>query len=398
MPQAPSTRRPFRLDRACAVAFLTVFQGMAGAQAAPPAVPDVPPGVNRHNVYAAGAAIRLDNPVDGDLFAAAGKVTIDHPVTGDATLAAGAVSVRSPVAGDVRAIGGDVAIESGIGGELKAAGGNLTVAKSSRVDGDASLAGGLVNLDGKVMGDARINAQRIVVRGEISGNAHLAAEQIDIEPTARFGGSLIHASHRFKLSKDAAVVGAVTREEPAAINGHGESRPSWGAAATAGWGVLSYLGLLAAGALLVLVFPNFLSRVTSEAGKSPWVSLGTGLGVMLGVPVVAVLFIVTVLGIPLGFLAFMLYPLALMLGYLAGVLFIAQRAWRQVSKSAGRPSDGATIGAMAASLLALTLMGLLPFVGKLIALAVTAVGLGACVLEWLHRRRTPTGSPGPSAG
>jgi cytoskeletal protein CcmA (bactofilin family) len=363
--------------------------GLAHAQA----TETVTRAVSGRNVYAASGSVRLAVPVEGDYVGAGGSVTIDAPVKGDALALGGSVDVRGPIGDDLRIGGGNLNVASTVGGELIAAGGNVVLGPAALVERDAFLNGGRITIDGKIAGKLRANAQRIVLNGEVAGDARLVAEQIELGPKARVGGALSHASRDFTQADTAVVTGAVTRDETTSAprERSAERHRAWrwdsGQASWAGT-VLGYFGLLAAGALWVLLFPKFSAAAPDEIRRSPGLSLAIGLGVLAGVPVLAVLLFISLLGIPLGIAAFALYPLLLLLGYLAGVLFVAQRA-RQAMNSAAPPTFRNTIGFVALALLIVMLVSWLPVVGPLAVLVTTIAGLGACVLEWHRRRQGP---------
>ena len=367
-----------------ATAQTTVAEGWATAPAS-------------RNVYSAGGTVRPAGPIEGDFVAFGGRVTLDQAVKGDALLGGGSIEVRAPVGDDLRVAGGDVNIDSTVGGELFAAGGNVVLTKSAQVQQGASLGGGLVTIDGRIVGKLKASAQRIVLNGEVTGDARLIAETIELGPTAKIGGALSHTSREFKRAEGAVVIGPLTREESADTprergpDRHRERHweltgPSWVGT------VLGYLGLVAAGAVLVLLFPKFSAEAPEVIRGSPGLSLATGFGMLVGVPVLAVLLFVTLLGIPLGIAAFALYPLLLLMGYLTGVLFLAQRS-RQALRAGSPATFGSTIGFLALALLVLMLIGHLPVVGPLTVLVTLVLGLGACVIEWYRRRQAPPAAP-----
>jgi uncharacterized membrane protein len=141
----------------------------------------------------------------------------------------------------------------------------------------------------------------------------------------------------------------------------------------------------------VLLFPRFSVEAPQAIRRSPWLALAIGFGMLVGVPVLAVLLVLTLLGIPLGIATLALYPLLLLLGYLTGVMFVAQRIRLAVGKD-GSNAFRTTLAYFALGLLVLLLIGRLPFVGSLTVLATVLFGMGACVLEW-HRRRQETAAP-----
>ncbi len=353
------------------------------------------------NVYLAGGTVRPDGPVDGDLVAVGGRVIADQPVRGDAMLAGGSVDVRGEIGDDLRTFGGDISIESIVNGELKAGAGNLTLTRSAHIRHGAMIGGGLITLDGKVSGRLDATAQRIVINGEIDGDARLFADRIELGPSARISGSLHHASREFQRADGAAVAGPVTSEEPAQAR-HERDRdrdddrrrdsrwqydaPSWVAL------VMGFLGLLAAGAVFLLLFPGIAAEAPARVRAAPWMALASGFGVLVGWPVLALLLLFTLIGIPLGIAALALYPLLLLVGYLCGALFVAERAQQALGRDKASGLAG-RLAVLAVALLLLMLLASLPFVGPLIVFITTIAGIGSCVLVWHQRRQVPALPP-----
>lgn len=359
----------------------------------------------RGNVHGFGGSVRTDAPVGGDFTGFGGRVGVDHAVAGDAMLAGGSVEVRAPVGDDLRAAGGDVNIAGAIGGEVYAAGGSVRLAEGGSVAGDASLAGGSITIDGKVGGKLRAAAQHIVINGEVVGDARLRAERIALGPRAKIGGVLNYRSRLPLHQAEGAIIGGGT-VAAATLDDEDDRRDGWrGAHHGRGYGwhdgmphwfgpvgfgsvfgsAFGFVGVFAVAALFVALLPQFSARLLDAIRSSPWRSLGLGLVALVGVPLLAVLLMITLLGIPLGIAVVALYPLLLLLGFVAGVLFVGQRL-RAALRPDAAPTTASTIGFAALALLLLMLVGWVPIVGALALFAVMVVGLGACVLAVVNRR------------
>lgn len=358
------------------------------------------------NVHGIGGSVRTDGPVGGDFTAFGGRVDIDHAVAGDAMLAGGSVEVRAAVGDDLRAAGGDVNIAGAIGGEVYAAGGNVRLAEGGSVAGDATLAGGSITIDGKVGGKLRAAAQHIVINGEVVGDARLRAERIALGPRAKIGGVLNYRSRLPLHQAEGAIIGggavaAVTLDDEddrrdgwrGAHHGRGygwhDGMPHW--FGPVGFGsvfgsAFGFVGVFAVAALFVALLPQFSARLVDAIRSSPWRSLGLGLVALVGVPLLAVLLMITLLGIPLGIAVVALYPLLLLLGFVAGVLFVGQRL-RAAFRPDAAATTASTIGFAALALLLLMLVGWVPIVGALALFAVMVAGLGACLLAVVNRRQ-----------
>ncbi len=363
------------------------------AQAQTPVADSASAVSSSRNAYLASGNVRTTTAVEGDFIAVGGRVVTDQPIKGDAMLAGGSVEVRAPIGDDLRVAGGDVNIDTTVGGELHAAGGNVTLTKAAQIGQGASLAGGMVTINGKIVGRLRASAQRVVINGEVTGDATVFSETLELGPTARIAGELKHTSKELKKTEGAVVSGAVTQGEMPQHAGKrdpdDEAKPHRGSS----WVglIMGYLGLLAAGIVFLLLFPTFSTESSQRIHSAPWQSLAIGFGVLVGIPVLAVLLMITLLGIPLGIATFASYPLLLLMGYLAGAWFIAQRVGRSLRKDGAKDQAQSfqnKLIMMAVALMILLLISRLPFVGFLVIFLTTIAGIGATVLEW-HRRRSP---------
>lgn len=345
------------------------------------------------NVYAAGGQVRPSGPVGGDWVAVGGKVIVDQPVAGDAMLAGGSVDVRAPVGDDVRAAGGDVSVESKVDGELVASGGNITLTPSAAVGRGATFYGGRVAIAGRVDGELRATAGRIFIDGEVRGNARLVGDEIELGPKARMGGAVRYVSRsELKKAEGATIAGALTREQ--ADPGRGEGRPQASASPWVG-GAMSFLALLAAGALFLLLLPKFGVAASARLRSSPWLALGVGFGTVAALPVVAVLLFITLLGIPIGIAVLAMYPALWLAGFVVGVLFVSRLLPAALRKET--PGGfGGSIGYFALGLLLTLLVAGVPFAGAMLVGLLSVAGVGACVLE-LHARRKGPADAVPAA-
>lgn len=348
--------------------------------------PPASPVAGSRNVYAGGAQVRPGGPVEGDFMAGGGRIVLDQPVGGDAALAGGAVDVRAPVAGDLRAMGGDVTLESSVGGELVASGGQVNLRSGTTVAGPARLYGAAVTIDGRIDGNLNAGAQKVTINGEVRGDAHVDGGEIVLGPQARIGGVLSYASEsELKKAETATVAGGITRREAGGPAGAARTPQRPGPGAVIAGGVMSFLALLACGAVFLLLLPVFGRHAATRVRTSPWLALAVGFAMLVAVPVLAVLLFITLLGIPLGIAVLALYPVMLLAGFVLGVLFIAGLLPAAMRKP--QPQGfGASVGWFALALLLVMLAGAVPVVGAVAVALLSLAGIGALVLEIYGRR------------
>ena len=333
----------------------------------------------QEDVYLAGGSVRVLGQVDGDVGAAGGRVSIEGTVSGDVAAFGGSVELRAKVKDDARITGGDVTVHGTIGDDLLAAGGTVTVAPEARIGGRAWLAGGTLEIAGRVGKGLKAAGGEIVIAGEILGDVDLIGENIEIRP-----GAIIHGRLNYRSPNEAridpgarlhsAVVMLPLEAPPGAKAGH------------AGGRVFMLLSLLVTASVLFLLFPNFSRLTARSVREAPWQALGLGFAVLASGPLVVILLLVSVVGLWLGLITLVVYFILLLLGYLTGVLFVADAGLQRL-RPQEPPTKGRMIGALAATLVVLALLRLLPVIGGLVAFALLLFGLGALTRALWRRYR-----------
>jgi hypothetical protein len=118
-------------------------------------------------------------------------------------------------------------------------------------------------------------------------------------------------------------------------------------------------------------------------------SLLLGFVLLVCMPIAALLLIVTLIGIPLGLLIIALYLALLPLGYVSAAVGLGDWGLQRL-RAAAAAHLGWRIGAAATALVALALLGAIPWLGSWIGFAALLAGLGALLLQW--RAKAPGGA------
>lgn len=329
------------------------------------------------NVYVAGADVHIEAPVDGDLYAAAGRVSVDQPVSGDAVLAAGSVEVKNRIGDDLRAAGGIVSVAGRVAGEALIGGGSIAFGPNTEIGGRAWLAGSDIAVAGRLHDGLKAYGKNILIIGEIDGPVELTGKRIEVLGSARISGNLTYTSDReIRIDPGAQVTGTITRA-PGAFE---IPRPGFGMPSLPALQPLLIFGLLAAGILQLALFPRFTVTSLQTVGLSPLKSLGLGTAIFFSLPPVILLLVITIIGIPIAVALAALYAVALLVGYLVTAFFIGDRFARAV-RGQREPSFGWRIGSLAAALLLLWLLRIIPYIGGFATFVALLAGLGAMVLQ-----------------
>jgi len=335
------------------------------------------------NVYLGGYGLRPVGPVAGDLYAAGCPISVDRPVGKDVVVAGCDINVTGEVGDDLRAAGGQVTLDGKVSGEAIVAGGKIVLTSGSVVAGRALLLGGEVAVDGKIGKDLKIYAGKITIQGEVEGDTRVMAREIEMRPGAKIKGNLSYASRdEIKMDPTAQVIGKITRE-PTPKGWREERR--W-EPRHYGFRVVRLLGLIAAGALMLLLFPAFTQAAQLNVGTAAWKSLGLGTAVVFAGSLVVLMLLITVIGIPIALVLLAAYGILCLIGYLTAAHFIGERIAQPLRKGA-ETSTAWRIGMLAIALILLALIRMIPLAGGLVALLALLFGAGATVLQLFRRYR-----------
>lgn len=328
-----------------------------------------------------GTEVRPTGPIHGDLVAAAGRISVDYPIDGDAVLAAGSIDVRGRVGEDLRVAGGFVTLTGRVRGEALAVAGSLAFGPDAELGGRAWLAGGDVAVAGRFHRDVKVYARNVLLLGHVTGNVHVFATTIEVLPNARIEGNLTYVSNTpIKIHPGAQVMGKVIRE-PGRLP---ELRmPGWPP-----FRPLLMFGLLAAGALLLAIFPRFTATAVQTVRASPLGSLGLGIAIFFSLPPVMLLLVITIIGIPIALMLLGLYAVALLAGFLVAAFFIGESLQRLAGRRLAQGGYWVRVGMLAIALILLWLVRHIPYAGGLLILGVLTIGLGGMALQAFNRYST----------
>ncbi|MGE5636707.1 MAG: hypothetical protein ACM3UV_07195 [Nocardioidaceae bacterium] len=259
--------------------------------------------------------------------------------------------------------------------------------------GDVVVLDGTVRIAGRATGDVVSVSGPVRVTGRIDGDLITVSDRAFLAPTARVGGDLLYGDERPVLARGARVAGKISNED------WSDAASGWGWLSMFGWWLAVSVSTLIVGALLVLLAPGALQAAERAVRERLGVSVAWGFAIAIGIPLLAVLALVTLVGIPFGVALLLATIPVLLVAYATTAWILGRRVLRNRSTSAWV--------ALLVGWGILRVLALIPVVGALVGLAATVLGLGAlAVALWRARRpgapaarpeAPPPGSPAPAA-
>ena len=339
-------------------------------------------GETLDDTLVAGAErIVIEGTVTGDVIAGGGRVEIRGEVQGNLVAWAQYTEVTGEIGGSLFASGQYLTVRGPVGGGVYAFGQYLQVLEGGRVGGSIASSTQMLTVDGVVEGDVLAGAYRVEIGGVVRRSVTAQASRITVGPRSRIDGTL---TARVTDPEDLRITpGASLGAEPEVRLLYEESSPS--RYLTASFYVRQALWLAAAfltGWLLSRLAPG-ATAVRFENPAEALRTLGVGFLCVVATPVAAVIAGVTLVGLPLALVTLGLWALGIYLAKIPVAFFLGR------TFLGPRGLDGPA-PALLVGLLAVFVAVNLPFVGWIINLALTLVGVGV-LFTWAmsaYRRNT----------
>jgi hypothetical protein len=329
-------------------------------------------------LLATGNTVRVEGVVNGDLLAFGQTVEVRGTVKGDLVSFAKRTVVSGTVEGSIYSFSQSLDLDGQLRHSIYGWVQSLRVDDRGHVGDGIVVGAGDVSLEGEVKRSVNIFSGNVDVSGPIGRDLTMAGGTLTLTNTSRVGGSLSARVHQLKdvhISDGATIAGK--RDIQMQVTKSQFTRPRfyfhqaiWFAAAM----LVGWLGLV--------LFPVFFRAATQAVGLG-WRSLGLGVGVLAGVPVVMVVAALTLVGIPVSLMLFAVYLAAIYLAKVWVGAFLGQLLLRPAGATKGDWLLGLLVG-----LLLLTIVGFIPYLGGLVRLGVVCLGLGAFAAQ-LYRASRP---------
>lgn len=321
------------------------------------------------------SAAKILTSEEGTITVAKGEVINDDLFVGAAT-----AEINGTVNGDVF-IGAQTAKVSGIiNGNLHIGAQNIMLV-GAIVKGSIITGGQTINIDSaSVIGGTILAAgQAVSIDSQIKRNVFVGSGMFTLGDNTKIGKDLYYAtSPQTSISSKAKIGGSVYKSEEKVspqpqINQ--EQTEQFFSAAKFGSTMISFLGSLIIGLILVKLFAKRFAGVVNQIHSSFWKSLGVGFLVIISMVPALIILLITIIGIPLAGIAIIILSLFIALskivvGAAIGNWIAAKARWKVTG-----------FWPLALGLLIIYIFKLVPIAGGLFGSVVMLLGLGALIIQ-----------------
>ncbi len=331
--------------------------------------------------------------IDDTLFVAAETVLIEGVITGDLVAMGRRIDISGSVEGNVLTFAESVTLSGKVGGFALGAASSYDL-RGATVAGDLWAAGESIGIDdeARVGRNAIIATQTATVEGFVKKDLYTFAETVELSGV--LGEDLEAFASRVKLLGDAHVGGNVRfrsgnedrlhRAENVRIEGGVEfldmpeefkDRNRYATVEFYLWQVARLIAAFLVGLAFVWFVPGYRS-VSIGAGVEALKTAGVGFLIMVSVPIMAVLVALTLVGLPLSLIAITAWLLCLYLAKIVVGAVVGRMLLSQSDSLAWTLLAGLSIVIVAVNL---------PFIGGIINLVLTIVGLGLIAQKLIEK-------------
>ena len=392
------------------------------------------------DLVVSGATIIVDGVIKGDLVAAAGKVVVNGKVNGSLMMAGRTLELNGQVGGSVYSAGAALTVgsQASVARSLFFGGYSYTAARGSVINRDNVIGGYQAMLKGEVKRNLWASLGALELNGIIGENVNAtvaasgaAAPQVwtpmvgaelppsispgmRIGPEAKIRGKLMYTSpveqgSAINTKPEGGVV--YSTPQPSNSNTVATATPTTPPNPMLAWlwaRVREIVSLVLIGMLALWLLPALFNQVAERTQVEPWLAGAWGLLVAIigysGALLAAFLIIVLVAGLAvltlaslaastfgLGFsvlgLAFTLF---LLLGAYASKLVVVYPLSYHLFERFAPSMNRYKIVPLSLGVLVFVLLRSIPYLGLLLEIGVTVVGLGAMWLSFRARYAKPT--------
>jgi cytoskeletal protein CcmA (bactofilin family) len=336
--------------------------------------------------------VRIDGTVNGDLITFSQDVTVNGRVTGDIIAFGDMIQIDGPVGGNIRCFCNTLTLNNTIEKNLTAFAAHVQMNPEATINGGVIAFAAGVIADGKVGRDLLLFVSNTTLNGTVGGDIRLRGGQFTVGPTAQIAGRLQVTSGRQPDISSSAKLGHALEFQALAeaqSNERTERRRRF-AGILSGFYIVrqfvSYGVAFLCGLLLIKLFPALFESI-AEATRGVGLSFGIGAILLIaGMPLLILSIMLILAGAGAGFATLMLYFPILY----ASQIFVGTWIGEKIMSKSPAASH---LGQLAVGLLILRLLGMIPFLGFFVWIAVFMWGAGAISVAVWNRTRLQTLPP-----
>jgi hypothetical protein len=314
--------------------------------------------------YGLGNTVTISGEAARDVYALGGTVTTNAPVNEDLVAIGGVVQIHGEVKDDARIIGGEIVIAEPIADDLVVIGGTVHVLSTAHISGDLIFFGGELQIDGPIDGTIYGTGGTVRIDAAVGGNVSVrTSESLTLGDNASIKGSITYKSNSEMVrAQNAVVMGTITHEAFAEAQDRSLAKP-----------ILLNILIIVFSSLTLFFLAKSRTDTLVLAVREGYGRFGLiGLGMMLALPLVAIVLMTSIIGVVVGIALLLSYVVLIMVALMCVPIVLGALLQRLIRLGTEVSFFTVLIGVVGTIVLAL-----IPVIGWLALTALHVIILGA---------------------
>lgn len=263
--------------------------------------------------------------------------------------------------------------------DVFAAGNMITVDAGAKIGRDVFIAGNEVIVKADIRGDLSVTAETVKLEGiTVAGNLNITADEITIVGDVEVAGQVVYNDDAEVYGMNNLSYGGIETFHLEEVDDNALSAAAWYAK------VVSMIGLFVVMAIICLICPRTHDKVAScENGGKFALNLVIGLGVLILVPIVAIMLFATVVAMPLALVALVVWGLMIYLSQGFAGAWLGHIIIEKLFKSNANIYVEAALG-----IVILGMLSMIPTIGALTGFLGMLFGMGIMVSTFRSGKNT----------
>jgi hypothetical protein len=326
-------------------------------------------------LFAAAETITVDGTINGDLIAFARRAVIRGTVKGSMLFCGQLLEIEGTVEGSVLGFGQSVHTRGRVLRNLYAFGQSIGLDTAGNVGGNVTAFGSETLIDGTVARDLTTFGNVTDLRGTVGRNLVVRGERVSVLAPARVGGNLVAHVKRadaVQVQSGATVAGKTDVQIE-------QSRNRYGTLSFYLWQLVHLAAALATGLLLFWLAPS-VAGIKLETSQASLIAGGVGFLAVVATPIAVVILSITLVGLPIALISLFLWLAGLYLAKIVVGAFVGRSLFQ-----------GSRFLTLLVGLALIFVAVNIPYIGWIVNILLTLLGLGAMILRLWHRERPLAG-------
>lgn len=336
-----------------------------------------------------GDNVVIEGKVNGTTIVFAQRVFVDGTIDGDLFIAAQNISIDGKVSGNVYIAGQEVEVST-VANDIFLAGQDIIVNKEAKVERDLLAASNTITNAGEIGRNFNASAGKVIINGRVGNEVNLRTDEIYLQSRASIEGDFNYTGkNQAKIDKQAKIIGDTKwkfydgKEENIIKKDFNRSytiRMNKTQSIIFNF-ISSILAYLLVWFIIIKIRKNFFQRTVATLTEKPVKIMGIGLLSLIVVPIISIIFMITIIGIPLGILLIMLYGISIYISGIIVAIYIGEKVMKDF-EIFNRYRD---LWVFIKGIVIIAILNRISFISVLVGLLVTIAGLGSIVVS-LYKR------------